>query len=50
MYNTRYTSTELTEEQRLKLQELFNTENPKPRNRAERRKQEKQNRNRRNKQ
>ena len=45
-----YTSTDLTEEQRLKLLALLETENPKPRNRAERRKQEKQNRKRRNKQ
>lgn len=50
MDNMSYTSTDLTEEQRLKLQALYEAENPKPRNRAERRQQEKQNRKRRNKQ
>ena len=33
------TDTELTEEQRLKLQALYEAENPKPRNREERRRQ-----------
>jgi len=35
---------ELTEEQRAKLEALYEAENPKPRNRAERRAQEKRNR------
>lgn len=34
-----YTDIKLTEEQRLKLQALYEAENPKPRNRAERRRQ-----------
>lgn len=34
-----YTDIKLTEEQRLKLQALYEDENPKPRNRAERRRQ-----------
>lgn len=44
MEEVKFTNNNLTEEQRLKLQALFETENPKPRNREERRKQEKQNR------
>lgn len=42
-----YTETNLTEEQRLKLQALYEVENPKPRNRAERRLQAKRQRKRR---
>lgn len=34
-----YTDIKLTKEQRLKLQALYEAENPKPRNRAERRRQ-----------
>ena len=34
-----YTDIKLTEKQRLKLQVLYEAENPKPRNREERRKQ-----------
>ena len=34
-----YTDMKLTEEQRLKLQALYEAENPKPRNRSERRRQ-----------
>lgn len=36
----KYTDIKLTEKQILKLQALYEAENPKPRNRAERRKQE----------
>lgn len=43
MDNIRYTETKLTEEQILELQKLLEAENPKPRNRAERRKQQRQN-------
>lgn len=39
-----YTETKITEEQRLKLHELFEAQNPKPRNRTERREQERRNR------
>lgn len=39
-----YTETKITEEQRLKLQALYEAQNPKPRNRAERRAQERRNR------
>ena len=39
----KYTGYNLTEEQRLKLQALYEAENPKPRNRAERRRQMKEN-------
>lgn len=35
----KYTDIKLTEEQRLKLQTLYEAENSKPRNRAERRRQ-----------
>lgn len=35
----KYTGYNLTEEQRLKLQALYEAENPKPRNREERRRQ-----------
>lgn len=35
----KYTDIKLTEEQRLKLQALYEAENPKPRNREERRRQ-----------
>lgn len=34
-----YIKTDLTEEQKLKLQALYEAENPKPRNREERRRQ-----------
>ena len=44
MEDLKFTRTELTEEQLAKLKALQESENPRPRNRAERRKQEKQNR------
>ena len=44
MEDLKLTHTEFTEEQRAKMLAELEAENPKPRNRAERRKQEKQNR------